>query len=147
MRRKRRRKDSPQGRGVLCACTACSIRIFKYNRVATNFFHVWFKPIVRLQLQKGPQARTEGPHHFNRSRAPNFILSPLSVHVCVCVCVCIAVSISLCVWCTHCVLLHTGAEPVQCINIPWPVSADGCPDTRTTQTVWEAIQRLGRSDR
>ena len=29
-----------KGKSVLCACTACGIRIFEYNRLATDFFHV-----------------------------------------------------------------------------------------------------------
>jgi len=29
-----------KGKSVLCACTACGIRIFENNRLATNFLHV-----------------------------------------------------------------------------------------------------------
>jgi len=58
----------------LCACTACSIRIFEYNHLATIFFPVRFKPTT---IPEGPLSQNKGPHHFNRSGATKFILSPL----------------------------------------------------------------------
>jgi len=38
--RKKKKQFLHEGKSVLCACTACGIRIFEYNRLATDFFHV-----------------------------------------------------------------------------------------------------------
>ena len=37
-RKKQFLHDSHEGKSVLCACTSCGIRIFEYNRLATDFF-------------------------------------------------------------------------------------------------------------
>ena len=51
-----------KGKSVLCACIACSVRIFEYNCFATNcFFRV--RPVNRLydyNITGRPQAITKG---------------------------------------------------------------------------------------
>ena len=75
----RRRNSFSTKAKVFCVpVCACGIRIFEYNRLAANFFHVRFKLTT---IRGGPLSQDMGPRHFNRSGTLKFILSPLAVVV------------------------------------------------------------------